>query len=172
MQSPLPLEFFQRTARVVARDLIGRRLVRASGNALIKSQIIETEAYEGPHDLACHSSRGRTARTEVMFGPAGCFYIYRIYGLHWMLNVVTGTIGDGAAVLIRGTEHVSGPGRITAALGIDASINGRLADHATGLWFETGASSAARIKIKTSARIGVAYAGPVWSKKKLRYELV
>jgi DNA-3-methyladenine glycosylase len=85
---------------------------------------LETEAYEGTHDLASHSSRGRTPRTEVMFGPAGRFYVYRVYGLHWMLNIVTGEVGDAAAVLIRGIEGTSGPGRVAAALGIDGSFNG------------------------------------------------
>jgi len=88
--SILPLTFFERPAVRIARDLLGKKIVRSRGEARMASTIVETEAYEGVHDLASHSSKGRTSRTEVMFGPAGRFYVYRIYGLHWMLNVVTG----------------------------------------------------------------------------------
>jgi DNA-3-methyladenine glycosylase len=102
--SILPLTFFERPAVRVARDLLGKKIVRSRGGARIASTIVETEAYEGVHDLASHSSKGRTSRTEVMFGPAGRFYVYRIYGLHWMLNVLTGPESEAAAVLIRGVE--------------------------------------------------------------------
>ena len=108
----LPATFFQRPAAKVARDLLGKKLVRQQGSALTLFMIVETEAYEGAHDLASHSSRGRTPRTEVMFGPAGRFYVYRVYGLHWMLNIVAGDVGDAAAVLIRGLGGISGPGRV------------------------------------------------------------
>jgi DNA-3-methyladenine glycosylase len=103
-----------------------------------------------------------------MFGPAGHFYIYRVYGLHWMLNVVTGNTGDGAAVLIRGLLGISGPGRLTAALKIDRRLNGKPAIPETNLWFESP-SAPHRFKIRKTARIGVAYAGPLWAGKKLRY---
>jgi DNA-3-methyladenine glycosylase len=103
-----------------------------------------------------------------MFGPAGCFYVYRIYGLHWMLNVVTGKTGDGAAVLIRSLLGVSGPGRLTAAFGIDQSFNGKPAVPQTNLWFEERPPEH-RFKFRKTARIGVDYAGPLWSRKKLRY---
>jgi DNA-3-methyladenine glycosylase len=165
----LEAEFFARPTALVARDLLGKVLVRRQGCLRRRSIIIETEAYEGPHDLACHSSRGRTARTEVMFGPAGRFYVYKIYGLHWMLNVVTGGDGQGAAVLIRGLACASGPARLTAALNIDGSFTGRRASRRTGLWFEdTGVSVRARDILRTP-RIGVDYAGPIWALKKLRY---
>src|SRR5580704_6229481 len=87
MDCVLPPAFFQRPAAKVARDLLGKHLIRMSGAMQTTSVIFETEAYEGTHDLASHSSRGRTPRTEVMFGPAGRFYVYRVYGLHWMLNI-------------------------------------------------------------------------------------
>lgn len=122
MDCVLPPAFFQRPAAKVARDLLGKHLIRMSGAMQTTSVIFETEAYEGTHDLASHSSRGRTPRTEVMFGPAGRFYVYRVYGLHWMLNIVTGEVGDAAAVLIRGIEGTSGPGRVAAALGIDGVV--------------------------------------------------
>ena len=100
----LDRQFFNRDAKVVARELIGCRLVRRLNSVLVHRRVTETEAYVGPHDLACHSSKGRTKRTEPMFGPPGTLYIYLIYGLHWMLNVVTGPIDYPAAVLIRGLD--------------------------------------------------------------------
>jgi DNA-3-methyladenine glycosylase len=90
--------FFNRDAESVAHDLIGSYLLCQRSNTVLKNRITETEAYVGPHDLACHASRGRTARTETMFGPPGTFYVYFVYGLHW-LNEVTGPIGYPAAVL-------------------------------------------------------------------------
>ena len=165
----IPACFFERPAAQVARDLIGAKLVRRKGERRNSVGITETEAYEGVHDLASHSSKGRTARTEVMFGPAGRFYVYRIYGLHWMLNVVTGDVGDATAVLIRGVEGVSGPGRVASALYIDASLHGKPATPASGLWFEYPQEDDRPSRIKRTARIGVEYAGPVWAKKKLRF---
>jgi DNA-3-methyladenine glycosylase len=164
----LRARFFARPATEVASDLLGKSLVRSGRGQSSSSIITETEAYEGPHDLACHSSRSRTARTEVMFGPAGRFYVYRIYGLHWMLNVVT---GPGAAVLIRAVEDAIGPGRVTSHLDIGASFNGARADPRTGLWFEDLGQSPSARKIVRTARIGVEYAGPVWATKKLRFVL-
>lgn len=167
----LQAEFFRRPAAKVARDLLGKILVRKQGTSFNSSVVVETEAYEGPHDLASHSSRGRTPRTEVMFGPAGRFYVYRVYGLHWMLNIVTGDVGAATAVLIRGIEGVSGPGRVAAALGIDASFNGCAAIPETGLWFEAQHSRTTKPHITRTPRIGVDYAGPIWAAKKLRFVL-
>lgn len=164
----LPLEFFNRPAAKVARDLVGKAVVRQRGEETRSFTITETEAYEGAHDLACHSSRGRTARTEVMFGPGGRFYIYRIYGLHWMLNIVTGDANEAAAVLVRGVEGVSGPGRVAAALQVDASLRGLEAIPASGLWFEE-LPEEKRFRVARTARIGIDYAGPIWIAKKLRF---
>jgi DNA-3-methyladenine glycosylase len=158
--------FFDRPADAVARDLLGKMLVRRIGGERTAHTISETEAYLGPHDLACHAARGRTSRTEVMFGPPGTLYIYFIYGLHWILNVVTGPEGYPAAVLIRGAGDVPGPARLTRALAIDGSLNGRLAAPACGLWFEDGRRTRTII---ATPRIGVAYAGPKWSARKLRF---
>jgi DNA-3-methyladenine glycosylase len=107
-----------------------------------------------------------------MFGPAGHFYLYRIYGLHWMLNIVTGEAGDASAVLIRGVEGISGPGRVAAALGIDASFNGRKAIPETGLWFANANESTKKHRIEATPRIGVDYAGPIWAAKKLRFIII
>jgi DNA-3-methyladenine glycosylase len=167
----LAASFFARPAAQVARDLLGMVLIRRQGRLVIAHLVTETEAYEGAHDLASHSARGRTARTEVMFGTAGCLYVYRIYGLHWMLNIVTGEIDEAGAVLIQGLDLVSGPGRVAAALGIDASLNGRKATKATGLWFEDVGCRPPRSRIRRTPRIGVDYAGPIWAAKKLRFLL-
>src|SRR5215470_2475640 len=104
--------FFERPADVVARELLGKVLVRHIKGMRIALTISETEAYLGPHDLACHAARGRTPRTEVLFAPAGTLYVYLVYGMHWMLNIVTGPSGYPAAVLIRSTGTASGPGRL------------------------------------------------------------
>jgi DNA-3-methyladenine glycosylase len=160
--------FFERPADAVARDLLGKALVRRIGNKRIALRISETEAYLGPHDLACHAARGRSARTEVMYGPPGTLYVYFVYGLHWMLNVVTGPQGYPAAVLIRAAGHVSGPARLTRTLAIDGTLNGRLAGPGAGLWFEDGGGGG---QVIATARIGVAYAGPYWSARKLRFVL-
>lgn len=130
--------------------------------------ISETEAYLGPHDLAYHAARGRTACTEVMYGPPGTLYVYFVYGLHWMLNVVTGPAGYPAAVLIRGAGDISGPARLTGALAIDGSLNGRQAAPESGLWFENGIGAQ---PVVATPRIGVDYAGPRWSGRKLRFVL-
>jgi DNA-3-methyladenine glycosylase len=120
--------------------------------------IIETEAYLGPHDLACHSARGRTRRTQAMFGPPGTLYIYLVYGLHLMLNIVTRPEGCAAAVLIRGAGTAQGPGRLGRLLALTIDLNGKAASPETGLWFEDRGVVARRIV--AAPRIGVGYAGP------------
>jgi DNA-3-methyladenine glycosylase len=152
----------------VARELLGTRLVvRAAEGRIARHVVVETEAYLGAHDLACHAARGMTPRNAVMFGPAGHWYVYLCYGMHWMLNIVTGPVGTPAAVLIRGVRDHVGPGRLTRALGIDASHNGRPAGRPSGLWFEEGLSVPARLVARTP-RIGVGYAGE-WAAKPLRF---
>ncbi len=136
----------------------------------IAAEIHETEAYVGPHDLACHASKGRTARTEVMFGPAGYWYVYFIYGMHWMLNVVTGEVDHPAAVLIRGAGDWTGPAKLTKALSIDKGLNGQRAAKSSGLWIEDRGVTVPRRRIQRTPRIGVDYAGP-WAAKPYRYVL-
>lgn len=160
--------FFDRSAVKVACDLIGCRLHWKTGEQSDSRTITEVEAYTGPQDLASHASRGRTKRNEPMFGPPGTFYIYRCYGLHWLLNVVTGPIGYPAAVLIRSVEGIVGPARLTKALGITGNLNGKSASEATGVWVSEGPRPP-RKQIIRSARIGVDYAGSVWSRKPYRF---
>lgn len=157
MRKQLPLTFFRRPASSVARDMIGATVARAGDHGIRRFTIVGVEAYEGIHNLASHSSKGRTARTKMMFGPAGRFYIYRIYGLHWMLNVVTGQIDEGEAILIRGVQGIAGPGRVAAALQINSGFHGKRATHSSRLWFESSLHTP--MKIQRTARIGVDYAG-------------
>ena len=164
----LTAAFFDRTALKVARDLIGCRL--HVGDQIQSRVITETEAYIGPQDLASHASKGRTKRTEAMFGPPGSFYVYFVYGVHWMLNVVTGPGDYPAAVLIRSVEGIVGPARLTKALGINGDLNGKVANKETGVWFGEGLRPS-RKQIVRSARIGVDYAGPIWSLKPYRFGL-
>ncbi len=137
--------------------------------------ITETEAYVGPHDLACHSSKGRTKRNEAMYGEAGTIYVYFTYGMHWMLNIVTEEKDFPAAVLIRGTENFKGPARLTKALKIDKSLNSRKLGKKSGLWIAAPAEALreggkTKLKILRTPRIGVTYAGE-WAKKPYRFIL-
>jgi DNA-3-methyladenine glycosylase len=165
---PLARAFFDRPADRVARELLGSRLViRGPDGRVTRHLVCETEAYLGAHDLACHGSRGMTARNAVMFGPAGVWYVYLCYGMHWMLNVVTGPEGVPAAVLMRGVGGHVGPGRLTRALGIDKRFDGLPAAGSTGLWLEPGRPVPPR-QIRRTPRIGVGYAG-VWAERHLRF---
>lgn len=160
----LPPAFFARPAPEVAPDLLGKWLLRERDGERLAWRIVETEAYEGSEDLACHAAKGRTARTEVMFGPPGHFYVYFVYGMHHMLNIVTNVEGQASAVLIRGLESVSGPGRLTRALGITRQEHNQLpARPESGLWFEDRGPRIPPGEILSTPRIGVDYAGPLWA---------
>ena len=165
--------FFNRKTLKVARELVGKTLVRRIGNRIIRERITEVEAYVGPHDLACHSSRGKTKRNEVMFREAGTIYVYFTYGMHWMLNIVTEEKDFPAAVLIRGIEsagrQISGPARLTKKLKIDKNLNGKKLGRKTGLWIEVGEKIASK-NIGRTPRIGVSYAGK-WAEKPYRFIL-
>ena len=171
--STLPRAFYDRGAEDVARDLLGCRLAHRVGGTVRVGRVVETEAYLGPHDLAAHSARGRTARTEVMFGPPGFAYVYLIYGVHHCLNAVTGSVGHASAVLVRALEpldHVEGntrgPGLLCRALGIDRSLNGR--DLVGPDLFFAAAEKAEPFTVVARPRVGVAYAGE-WADKPLRF---
>lgn len=133
--------------------------------------ITEVEAYDGPSDLACHAARGRTTRTEVMYSKGGVWYVYLCYGVHWMVNVVTGPRDYPAAVLIRGVDGVSGPGRVTKFFTITKEHNTKLSQRSSGLWVEDRGVIVPGRSILRTPRIGIDYAGPVWSKKPYRFLL-
>jgi DNA-3-methyladenine glycosylase len=164
-------KFFNQKTLKVAEELLGKYLVRKVGRRVIREKITEVEAYIGPHDLASHSSKGRTPRTEIMFSKAGTIYVYFIYGMYFMLNIVTEKKDFPAAILVRATENFKGPGILTRELGVTKELNGKLADKKSGLWFEGSGEKINKRKIKKSPRIGVHYAGPVWSEKKYRFTL-
>lgn len=150
--------------------LLGKLLVRIDPQGQVIRQLItETEAYNGESDLACHASKGKTQRTQVMFMPGGRWYIYLCYGMHEMLNLVVGPKDYPAAVLIRGVQHAKGPGRLTKQLAIGRSLNGKIADVASGLYLEDPLLPLSSKWIKQSTRIGVNYAGPIWSQKLWRF---
>lgn len=154
----------------LARGLVGRILARRHPDGtVVRRRITEVEAYDGENDLACHASKGRTKRTEVMYRPGGVWYVYLCYGVHEMLNLVTGPADYPAAVLIRGVEGISGPGRLTKRLQIDRRLNGAAAVRATGLWIEDDGFKVPRGALKISVRIGVDYAGPEWAGKPWRF---
>ncbi len=154
----------------LARWLLGKVLVASSPDGVVhRVRIREVEAYHGENDLACHASKGRTARTEVMYAAGGVWYVYLCYGMHEMLNLVTGPIDQPSAILIRGVEGIAGPGRVTRALGINRRFNTRPAEPGTGLWLEDDGFIVSSRTIQVTPRIGVAYAGPVWAAKPWRF---
>lgn len=176
MTAPIRLKraFYARDTLTVARELIGTVLIYMYGGRRLAGRIVETEAYQGPEDLAAHSARGRTARTEVMFGPPGHAYIYLIYGMWDCLNVVTNAQGIPHAVLIRALEPVEGiektwgPGLLCRAMHIERSLNGTdlCGDK---LWIERPVDwKRDALHIDTAARIGVDYAGE-WAQKPWRF---
>jgi DNA-3-methyladenine glycosylase len=172
--TPLPRAFYDRDTIEVARALLGKHLVLRAGGVEKIGRIVETEAYLGPHDLAAHSSRGRTARTEVMFGPPGHAYVYLIYGMHHCVNVVTQAEGLASAVLLRALEPVhglegktGGPGLLCRAMGIDRRLNGHDLLSAE-FHIAEPPQPAPRISIVRRPRIGVDYAGH-WARRLLRF---
>ena len=162
--------FFVQKAPVVARALLGAYLVRRHRGSVRRYKIVETEAYDGFQDRASHASRGRTARTEVMFGRAGRWYVYFVYGMHEMLNIVCGPYGYPSAVLIRALEGVEGPARVTKQLGITRVLNKKAASKSSDLWIERGVEMPGR-SVRRAPRVGVSYAGEKWANKKWRFVL-
>ena len=166
--------YFNRPTLSVARSLIGKYLVRSIDGRMLVGKIVEVEAYVGAQDKACHASKGRTQRTEVLFGPPGVAYVYLIYGMYNCLNVVTEREEFPSAVLIRAIhidgELVDGPGRLCRALQIDRRLN--RVDLTTGesIWFEDRGDLVRRGDVGTHPRVGVDYAGE-WAKKPWRFRL-
>jgi DNA-3-methyladenine glycosylase len=169
----LKRSFYNRDTVLVAKDLLGKVLVRASGGVERAGRIVEVEAYLGPHDLAAHSARGRTPRTEVMFGPPGHAYVYMIYGMYFCMNVVTEKEGHAAAVLLRAVEPMrnvtgktKGPGLLCRAMGIDKRLNGH--DLESDDFFIASDGKKGQFEIVARPRIGVDYSGS-WAKELLRF---
>ncbi|MFA4941048.1 MAG: DNA-3-methyladenine glycosylase [Patescibacteria group bacterium] len=158
----LSKDFYDRKTLQIAQDLLGCFLVRKTNGKIKKLKIVETEAYNGPEDLASHASRGRTERNKVMFGKPGVIYVYFTYGMHHMLNIVTEKKEYPAAVLIRAVEFdgANGPARLTKILKIDKCFNGLpVYTKKYGLWVENRKEELKSSQVKKTTRIGVEYAG-------------
>ncbi len=151
----LGYEFFHRDCLEVAPELVGKLLVRRIGGEERRMRILETEAYRGEEDTACHAHRGRTPRTEVLYAPAGTVYVYLCYGIHWLLNIVTGEENQPQAVLIRACVEAPGPGRLTKALDITGAFNRQRIFDRDELWIADDGFSCG---VVTDKRVGIAYA--------------
>jgi DNA-3-methyladenine glycosylase len=185
----LQRSFFNRPAVTVAREILGAQLVRLIDGQRLVGMIVEAEAYQGEEDLGCHAHAGRTMRNAVMYGPPGYAYVYFTYGMHWMLNAVTGAVDAPAAVLIRAirpldglellaknrprlanTRHwLDGPAKLTQALLVDGTLNGMdLCDPRSELHIEAG-SQLPPAEIHSSARIGLYSVPEPWKSISWRF---
>lgn len=191
----LTASFFDRSTLVVARELVGKFLVRKIGKREVALMIVETEAYDGHHDKASHAHRGQTARNTPMFARPGTVYVYFTYGMHWMLNLVCGKEKYPAAVLIRGLESATealrfgemngsptparsasvalgldGPAKLTKFLQIDKKLNSKPLGKKTGLWVEDKGVAITQSRIRRTPRISIDSAGE-YAKKPWRFVL-
>jgi DNA-3-methyladenine glycosylase len=165
----LSRKFYIRDVLDVAPDLIGKELVIIlKDNSYSKYIITEVEAYRGMEDLACHACKGRTKRTEIMYHEGGKVYVYFVYGMYWMLNIVAGEENIPQAALIRGIEGYNGPGKLTRGLNIDGSFYGEDLIVSERIWIEDNGRT---YKYKTGTRIGIDYAGSPWKDKPWRFYL-
>ncbi len=168
-QKRLSRDFYVRDVLEVAPELPGKIIVvKMSDGSLSRLRVTEVEAYRGTEDKACHAFKGRTARTEIMFHEGGRLYVYLIYGMYWMLNIVTGGKNNPQAVLIRGLENYPGPGRLTKLLGIDKTFYGEDLVNSARIWLE---DPGLIHRVKSGPRIGIEYAGEYWKNKPWRYFL-
>ena len=151
----LGYEFFHRPCLQVSRDLVGKLLVRRTPQGEKRLRITETEAYCGESDTACHAHKGRTRRTEVLYADAGTIYVYLCYGVHNLMNIITGDVDDPQGVLIRACEGAPGPGRLTKQLGITREQNRQSIVESGEVWIE---DDGMRFEIKTDKRVGIGYA--------------
>lgn len=163
----LDIDFYKQDAVTVAEKLLGKILVRIYDDGTInRYRITETEAYMGEEDRACHASKGRTARTEIMYAEGGSIYVYLIYGMYWMLNIVTGTENHPQAVLIRGIDKVVGSGKVGRELKIDKSFYGESLLESVRIRIENAPDET---DFDTATRIGIDYAGDEWKNKLWRF---
>ncbi|MGD9632763.1 MAG: DNA-3-methyladenine glycosylase [Pirellulales bacterium] len=166
-------QFFRQSAIEVSSQLLGAIMVRRVGGTIRRARVVEVEAYLGPRDLASHSARGRTRRTEVMFGPAGHAYVYFIYGMHWMFNIVVGTTGEAEAILLRAAEplddwdaNLIGPANLAKSFRITGADNGD--DITTGDNIHFLRDGKYTPRLVRGKRIGIAYAKH-WQHRHLRF---
>ena len=169
MAGPVRLtrEFYTGGVLEVAPGLIGKDIIICRSNGMLsRYEITEVEAYRGAEDLACHASKGRTGRTDIMYHAGGRVYMYLIYGMYWMMNVVAGEANNPQAALIRGITGFNGPGKLTRALGIDGSYYGEDLVTSERIWIE---DCQRKYYIISGPRIGIDYAGEPWVTMPWRY---
>lgn len=160
-------DFFSRDALDVAPELVGKILVhRLPDGTELRERIAETEAYRGEEDLACHASKGRTPRTELLYGESGIIYIYLCYGMHWLMNVITGEKDSPQGVLIRAGDDHNGPAKLTKALQLDGSCNGSPIYDNSEIWIEDDGFVP---ELKKAPRVGIDYAGDYWKNVEWRF---
>lgn len=160
-------EFFNRDALEVAPNLIGKIIARKlNDGTILRERIAETEVYRGEEDLGCHASKGRTKRTELLYGESGIIYVYLCYGMHWLMNVITGEREQPQGVLFRCGTVKNGPAKLTKYLQIDGSFNGEKICGNDRVWIEDDGFCP---KITTAPRVGIDYAGEYWKNVKWRY---
>lgn len=160
-------DFFHRDALEVAPELVGKIIARRmSDGTIIRERIAETEVYRGEEDLGCHASKGRTKRTEILYGESGVIYVYLCYGMHWLMNVITGEKEEPQGVLFRSGEVKNGPAKLTKYLQIDGSFNGEKICGNERVWIE---DDGARPELIIAPRVGIDYAGEYWKDVKWRY---
>ena len=163
----LNYDFFHRDALTVASELAGKILARKlPDGTVIRIRITETEAYYGEEDKACHASKGRTPRTELLYGKAGIIYIYLCYGMHWLMNIITGEEGHPEGVLLRAGEEYGGPAKLTKAIVADKRFNGLSICNNEEIWLE---DDGREFEITTAPRVGIDYAGEEWKNKPWRF---
>ncbi|MBO5163279.1 MAG: DNA-3-methyladenine glycosylase [Ruminococcus sp.] len=167
MTEILTEDFFHRDALEVAPDLVGKIIARRlEDGTVIRERIAETEVYRGEEDLGCHASKGRTKRTEILYGESGVIYVYLCYGMHWLMNVITGEKEQPQGVLFRSGEVKNGPAKLTKYLQIDGSFNGEKLFGNERVWIEDDGT---RPELITAPRVGIDYAGEYWKNVKWRY---
>lgn len=167
MMERLEADFFHRDCLEVAPDLVGKLLIRQlPDGTILQERIAETEVYRGEEDEACHAHKGRTKRTELLYRESGLIYVYLCYGMHWLMNVITGEPEQPQGVLFRAGVVHDGPAKLTRYLQVDKQWNGDSFLTCSNLWV---ADDGFRSKIQTAERVGIGYAGEVWQKKQWRF---
>lgn len=162
-------EFFRQDATELAPQLIGKIIAhRLPDGSIVRMRISETEAYCGVEDTACHAHKGKTKRAEILWRDGGTIYVYLCYGMHWLMNIVSGSVDDPQAVLIRCCVDADGPAKLTKALKIDGSFNGRDILDCEELWLE---DDGVEVNITLDKRVGIGYADERDREALLRYKL-
>lgn len=167
MSSKLGKDFFHRDALDVAPDLVGKIIVRRLPDGTeLRERIAETEAYRGEEDKGCHASKGRTKRTEILYGESGKIYVYLCYGMHWLMNIITGEDGQPQGVLLRAGEVHNGPAKLTKYLHVTGELNDVPVWDRDDIWIE---DDGFRPDIRTAPRVGIDYAGEYWKDIEWRF---